>query len=32
VARTLADLELAEVVTEEHLLLALTMQQARWER
>jgi magnesium chelatase family protein len=32
VARTLADLEQAERVTEEHLTLALLMQQARWER
>jgi len=32
VARTVADLEGDEAVTEEHLTLALTLQQARWER
>jgi len=31
VALTLADLDGAEIVTEEHLTLALTLQQARWE-
>jgi len=32
VARTLADLQEQDAVDEEHLLLALTLQQARWER